>query len=192
MKIQFEDIGFVYSALNSVDKSLADNSESWKANQVDPDVERVRSTAEVRYRPASLPSPLHSGGLIVSRKDNVYQATFVLEARKAEIFRNSSGRLVQQFAEREEIYIPTSNNATGYLLDANNQPFIGVFDVNNDEVRLICMGSHGAVQRQFRDLETFERELKRLEQITNVFVNGVIPSCANSPEFKDLTVYLSV
>lgn len=186
MKIEIANLGFLYNLLYELPNRNVDSSDFWKGGEEDsPPLKRMGG---VKFDPCELPRPLHFVGLLVTRRGELYAAEYYIRAKDKVAFEGLSDKLREQLRGMGRGWSPIASDGSGYIFCGPDNPkIILTMAAREEEVRIIGLGTNGAVPRKLSRMEDFIDKITELGQIGTMVVNSCLPE--TTP--KDLTLHLN-
>ena len=190
MKLRINEVSEIYERLKQPERTSPQDSlalemakdfregNSWKQGKKNAP---VRDSNALYGSDATLPDPMDHATVCFYRKGDSYHSTLWVYGDRSfysriDVFKGISEDFKENFKDK---WMPMSPDGTGYVLGGNGEAVVSIGKVVTDG-REISIGSNGAIERKFSDLQSFSDNVSRLENTAEVLVNACVKRLAAS------------
>jgi hypothetical protein len=177
MRIQMVDIAKCHEYLKKSHLLDSERQEDFFLNVKDGDLDSIR-IARFQYSPVELPFPLSYAKLEIKRMGELYAARFLVSARDCIVYASMREAFPSLLKEHGLRLVLTSRDTTGYVLsDEESKPVVAISAGSNEpNVRVLGFGTGGSQSRRFGEILGFKKDMHKLEQVANDFIESCFPA----------------
>ncbi|MBS3079657.1 hypothetical protein J4218_06045 [Candidatus Pacearchaeota archaeon] len=159
----------------------------------DESIMEVNRPIPFQYNPFGLPLPYDEVTVSFKRCGSHYSVAFLIDAKRPDVF--TFRGFGEALAEKKYKLVSMSPGRNAMILNASGDVAFTIKAVNNDLLRLVCMGTAGAHTRDLpEDPSIFIKEVGTLEVVANSFLECQLRSIRDAEGVDELLkgmVYLN-
>ncbi|MBU3913119.1 MAG: hypothetical protein KKB21_01985 [Nanoarchaeota archaeon] len=185
VKIQLRNLEAVYARL----VNPSGDTDTWKTR--DSEI-RQRIDLDIGLRPANLPLPMYSAGVVFNRSGDFFSAVFQLVTSDRSLADNLQNQIVAQLKER---FMPSAQG--GYILNDKGCPIFAISYYDDRKLISLFMGIGGALERCFifEDepilFKAFKSQIEEAQAHSNSLLGMLYQNAKEGIVIPDKTLYLS-